>query len=309
MSNSGTPASKRGLGRGLAALLGEDATTLTPTFGEKGETLAPPPGHRVPIEYLHPGRVQPRRRFDESQLDSLTDSVRAQGLLQPILVRPHPDRPGEYEIVAGERRWRAAQRAQLYEVPVLVRELSDVQALELALVENVQRQDLDAIEEAEGYRRLLEEFGHSQEELARLIGKSRPHIANTLRLLNLGDPVKDLVREGSLSAGHARALLGADNPEALAGEVVKRGLSVRETERLVAKGRDDNGAGRPRRSQAAPRQDKDADTLALEQDLAALLGMKVTIDLRGQGGVLSLHYDDLDQLDEVLRRLNQDPAR
>jgi len=299
-----TPSSKRGLGRGLAALLGDEAADYAALDRQRNSK-------QVPIEQVHPGRVQPRRRFDEEALQSLADSVKAQGLLQPILVRRHPERPAEYEIVAGERRWRAAQQAQLHEVPVVIRELDDAQALELALVENVQRQDLDAIEEAEGYRRLLEEFGHPQEELARLIGKSRPHIANTLRLLNLPDPVKELVRDGKLSAGHARALLGAAEPETAARQVVSRGLSVRETEKLVAGERATPATPRPRGGGAGKGAvpAKDADTLALERDLSALLGMRVSIELRGQGGVLTLHYDDLDQLDEVLRRLNQEPAR
>ena len=305
MSNAGSGSSKRGLGRGLAALLGEDAAALAPVLS--GETATSGErGFQVPVEYLHPGKAQPRRRFDETQLESLAESVRVQGLLQPILVRPHPRKPGEYEIVAGERRWRAAQKARLHEVPVLVRELNDGQALELALVENVQRQDLDPVEEAEGYRRLMEEFGHSQEELARTIGKSRPHIANTLRLLNLPEEVKELLRQGELSAGHARALLGVEEPAALAEQVIARGLSVRETERLVAaqKAGGASAGGRPRVNGNATRA-KDADTLALEADLADLLGMKVLIEPKGQGGTLALHYRDLEQLDELLRRLNQ----
>src|SRR5690625_1218093 len=305
MSNAGSGSSKRGLGRGLSVLLGEDAAALAPVLS--GETATSGErGFQVPVEYLHPGKAQPRRRFDETQLESLAESVRVQGLLQPILVRPHPRKPGEYEIVAGERRWRAAQKARLHEVPVLVRELNDGQALELALVENVQRQDLDPVEEAEGYRRLMEEFGHSQEELARTIGKSRPHIANTLRLLNLPEEVKELLRQGELSAGHARALLGVEEPAALAEQVIARGLSVRETERLVAAQKAGGAAagGRPRVNGSATRA-KDADTLALEADLADLLGMKVLIEPKGQGGTLALHYRDLEQLDELLRRLNQ----
>src|SRR5690625_4337825 len=307
MNNSGSGSHKRGLGRGLAALLGEDAASLAPVLEGKGSaSAAERSGFQVPLEYLHPGKTQPRRHFQEEQLTSLAESVRVQGLLQPILVRPHPQKPGEYEIVAGERRWRAAQKAQLHEVPVLVRELSDGQALELALVENVQRQDLDPVEEAEGYHRLMAEFGHSQEQLARAIGKSRPHIANTLRLLNLPEEVKELLRQGELSAGHARALLGVEEPAALAEQVIARGLSVRETERLVAAQKAGGAAagGRPRVNSSAPRA-KDADTLALEADLADLLGMKVLIEPKGQGGTLALHYRDLEQLDELLRRLNQ----
>src|SRR5690625_4905145 len=306
MSKTGPTSPKRGLGRGLAALLGEDAASLAPVLeGGAGPGLERT-AFQVPVEYLHPGKAQPRRNFEEAQLESLAESVRVQGLLQPILVRPHPKKPGEYEIVAGERRWRAAQKARLHEVPVLVRELNDGQALELALVENVQRQDLDPVEEAEGYRRLMEEFGHSQEELARTIGKSRPHIANTLRLLNLPEEVKELLRQGELSAGHARALLGVEEPAALAEQVIARGLSVRETERLVAAQKAGGAAagGRPRVNSSAPRA-KDADTLALEADLADLLGMKVLIEPKGQGGTLALHYRDLEQLDELLRRLNQ----
>src|SRR5690625_4725037 len=305
MSNAGSGSSKRGLGRGLSVLLGEDAAALAPVLS--GETATSGErGFQVPVEYLHPGKAQPRRRFDETQLESLAESVRVQGLLQPILVRPHPRKPGEYEIVAGERRWRAAQKARLHEVPVLVRELNDGEALELALVENVQRQDLDPLEEAEGYRRLMEEFSHSQEDLARLIGKSRSHIANTLRLLNLPNSVKDLLSAGQLTAGHARALLGAEAPELLAEEVISKGLSVRETERLVAAARE-APAGKRSRTSGKRAEAKDPDTLALEANLGDLLGLKVSIDLRGQGGVLALHYRDLEQLDDLIRRLNQLP--
>ena len=306
MNNSGSGSHKRGLGRGLAALLGEDAASLAPVLEGKGSaSAAERSGFQVPLEYLHPGKTQPRRHFQEEQLTSLAESVRVQGLLQPILVRPHPQKPGEYEIVAGERRWRAAQKAQLHEVPVLVRELSDGQALELALVENVQRQDLDPVEEAEGYHRLMAEFGHSQEQLARAIGKSRPHIANTLRLLNLPQSVKEMLSEGKLTAGHARALLGADAPELLAEEVVAKGLSVRATERRVAEEKTSRQPRSRARANGAAASPKDADTLALEADLTALLGMQVSIEAKGQSGVLALHYRDLDQLDELLRRLNQ----
>lgn len=310
---SESQSSKRNnLGRGLASLLGEAA-------GDYADLDRQRANKTVPIEHLHPSRVQPRRHFDEAALDSLAESIKAQGLLQAILVRRHPDRPSEYEIIAGERRWRAAQRAQLHEVPILVRELDDGTALELAIVENVQRQDLDPIEEAEGYRRLIDDFSHSQEELSRLIGKSRPHIANTLRLLNLPDRVKERVGEGSLSAGHARALLSAEDPEALSEEVVRRGLTVRDTERLVSnrksgaptEGKSKSATASTRRGADKPDSAKDADTLALERDLSSLLGLKVNIALHGtgEGGVLTVHYDTLDQLDDVLRRLNQAPAQ
>lgn len=310
MSESQSP-KRSNLGRGLASLLGEAA-------GDYADLDRHRANKTVPIEHLHPSRVQPRRHFDEAALDSLAESIKTQGLLQAILVRRHPDRPSEYEIIAGERRWRAAQRAQLHEVPILVREMDDGTALELAIVENVQRQDLDPIEEAEGYRRLIDDFSHSQEELSRLIGKSRPHIANTLRLLNLPDSVKDRVGEGSLSAGHARALLSAEEPEKLAEEVVQRGLTVRETERLVSgqkspRSQDGSSGGRQKSRSSASGKGavaKDADTLALERDLSGLLGLKVNIELHGngEGGVLSVHYENLDQLDDVLRRLNQAPA-
>ncbi len=294
MTDSDSPR-RSNLGRGLAALLGEDGEDYASLDRMRS-------AKEVPIERLHTSRVQPRRTFSEEALDSLAESIREQGLLQPILVRRHPERANDYEIIAGERRWRAAQRAQLHQVPVVIRDLDDSQALEAALVENVQRQDLDAVEEAEGYRRLIDEFGHSQDDLARLIGKSRPHIANTLRLLNLPEPVKEELRARNLTAGHARALLSAREPEALAKQVLSRGLSVRETERLAAE-----AAKTPRPSRVrAERPAKDADTLAIERDLAQVLGLKVSIDLKdGERGTVTIHYDNLDQLDDVLKRLNK----
>lgn len=294
------PDKRTNLGRGLAALLGEEGED----YGSLDRVRS---SKQVPIERLHPSRVQPRTRFDAEALDALAASIREQGILQPILVRRHPERPSDFEIVAGERRWRAAQQAQLHEVPVTIRELDDSTALELAIVENVQRQDLNPVEEAEGYRRLVEEFGHSQEELARLIGKSRPHIANTLRLLNLPEPVRAYLSDGRLSAGHGRALLGAAAPETLASEVVAKGLSVRETEKLANAAKGTESRPRPRGGRAA--QDKDADTLALERDLSALLGLRVTIEIRGEGGTLAIHYNTLEQLDDVLHRLNQAAPR
>jgi ParB family chromosome partitioning protein len=296
-----SPSKRNNLGRGLAALFGdedEDYASLDRLRANK----------TVPIEHLHPSRVQPRLHFDEEALESLSESIREQGLLQPILVRRHPERPAEYEIVAGERRWRAAQRAQVHEVPIVIRELDDGAALELAIVENVQRQDLNPLEEAEGYRRLIDDFGHSQEKLSRVIGKSRPHIANTIRLLNLPEPIKALVREGRLSAGHGRALLTADAPESLAEEIVSRGLSVRETERLAAAGKEESRAPGSRSrgaARAGTGRGKDTDTLALERDLSALLGLKVAIDIQGEGGSVTIHYETLEQLDDVLQRLNQ----
>jgi ParB family chromosome partitioning protein len=282
---------RKQLGRGLSALLGED--NAAPLDSEQ---------HRltriVPIEHVHPGRFQPRVKMDEERLEELAHSIRDKGILQPLLVRRLPDEPNGFEIIAGERRWRAAQRAHLHEVPVIIKELSDREALEIGLVENLQRQDLSPLEEADGYRRLMEEFSHSQQELADVIGKSRSHVANTIRLLSLPAPIKEMVGEGKLSAGHARALLNAPNPLQLAEKVVKQDLNVRQTEKLVQA-----GTGRVvRRAREAA--GKDADTLALERELTARLGLKVDIRHFGGGGSLTIAYDTLEQLDDVLRRLS-----
>jgi ParB family chromosome partitioning protein len=288
------------LGRGLAALFGEDSEDYAALDQVRATKT-------VPIEQLLPNPFQPRREFDPEAMQALSDSIAANGILMPILVRRRPDHPDTLEIVAGERRWRAAQTARLHEVPVVIREFSDQQALEAAIVENVQREDLSAIEEAEGYRRLMDEFHHTQEALAKVVGKSRSHIANTLRLIGLPEAIKDMVLHGKLSAGHARALLGAEAPEALAKKVVGRGLNVRQTEQLVRKFgpvRAETGAGSGR---GAIKTAKDPDTLALEQDLSALLGLKVNIEIHGNGGALTVHYRSLEQLDEVLRRLNHAP--
>jgi ParB family chromosome partitioning protein len=293
--------SRRNLGRGLASLFGEEQADTA--AADKARA-----GKAVPVEFLRPGRFQPRRAFDEQELAALAESIKAQGILQPILVRRDPDRPETYEIIAGERRWRAAQLAQLHEVPVIVRELTDRDALEIALVENLQRQDLNGIEEAEAYQRLMDEFHHTQEELARVVGKSRSHVANMLRLLTLSPKIKEFVIEGKLQPGHARVLVNAPEPERLALEIMGRGLSVREAEMIaqVIRRRDaDEKAGvrrgRPPKSQAH----KDADTLALERDLSNLLGLKVAITFSSGGGELRIHYRTLDQLDEVLRRLKK----
>jgi ParB family chromosome partitioning protein len=282
---------RRGLGRGLSALFAdeqEDAAAV--------ERLRPT--RTLPIEQLRPGKFQPRRNFDPEELKPLVESVREKGVLQPLLVRRVDGEEG-YEIIAGERRWRAAQAAKLHEVPVVVREFDDREALEVALVENVQRQDLTPLEEAEGYRRLIDEFGHTQEDLAQAVGKSRSHIANMLRLLSLPDEVKELLETRALSAGHARALIGAENPLALAKQIIEKGLTVRDAETLAseAKGKARSGAG--------AKNGKDADTKALEHDLSQLLGLKVTLDVHGQGGTISIHYRTLEQLDDVLRRLKQ----
>jgi len=274
------------LGRGLSALLG----------GAAGEPQAAParPTRMLPIDQIVPGKFQPRHRFDDEAMQALAESIRENGVLQPILVRPRSTTPITYEIVAGERRWRGAQQARLHEVPVIVRELTDRESLELALVENLQRQDLSPLEEGEGYRRLLQEFGNSQEEVAKRVGKSRSQVANMLRLLDLPEAVRKLVEEGALTAGHARALLTAKDPTALAQIVVARGLSVRQTEQLA----------KDQRENATPaRREKDADTRALERDLTARLGLAVSIDARGEAGALTVRYKTLEQLDLVLDRL------
>jgi len=283
---------RRGLGRGLSALLGEDVEGPVPAGGPRSPNA-------LPIEHLRPGPFQPRTNMDPAALQELAQSVADKGVLQPILVRPADDSTTGYEIIAGERRWRAAQLAGLHEVPVVVRDLADREAQEIALVENLQRQDLSALEEAEGYRRLMQDHGHTQEDLAASIGKSRSHIANTMRLLALPEEVKALLTAGSLSAGHARALLTSAEPEVLAKAVVARGLNVRQTEALASASKGAGGHA------AAPAPGKDVDTVALERDLGTLLGIPVEIRFRGGGGALVLSYTTLDQLDDILHRLTQ----
>lgn len=296
---------RNSLGRGLGALLGEETAAYAgPDGGRAPKT--------VPVEFLHPGGHQPRYVMDDAAIAELASSIRDRGVLQPLLVRPHPDHtghtghpdhPAHYEIVAGERRWRAAQKAQLHEVPVIIKEFTDSEALEVGLVENLQRQDLSVMEEALGYRRLLDEFRHTQENLAKAVGKSRSHVANTLRLLTLPRAVRDLIDDGSLSAGHARALVPCDDPVPLARQVVERGLSVRQTERLAKTGgtsaNETSRKGKPAR---------DPNTVALERDMSHLLGMRVEISSRATGGTLSIRYSDLDQLEDVLRRLSHAPT-
>jgi ParB family transcriptional regulator, chromosome partitioning protein len=280
------------LGRGLAALLGETvpAPGTQPRDGIQS----------IPVELLEPGPFQPRSRIDAGSLEELTESVRARGILQPLLARPHPREPGRYQIIAGERRWRSAQAAGLHEIPVLVRGLADAEAMAASLVENLQRQDLDPIEEAEGYQRLMREFGMTQDGLAQTVGKSRSHIANTLRLLNLPDTVKAEVRNGALSAGHARALLSHPEPEKAALAVIARGLNVRQTEAL---------SGRPEPALTAPppaHEPADTVTRAVERDLAERLGLRVQISFDGKGGTLRIHYRSLDQLDGLIELLRRD---
>ena len=268
------------LGRGLAALLGESGLPRTGLGA---------PRTALPISAMEPGPFQPRTSMDPAALADLTDSIRKQGVLQPILVRPTPGTPDQYQIIAGERRWRAAQAAGLHEVPVLVRPLSDRDAMAAALVENLQRQDLDAIEEAEGYRRLTTEFGLTQDQLGTAIGKSRSHVANTMRLLALPAPVRAQVQQGALTAGHARALLTHKDPEAAARTVIARGLNVRQTEAM---------ATRP----PTPKPTPDPEHEALERDLTRRLGLPVRIQTDGRGGTLRITYRSLDQLDHLLER-------
>ena len=279
-----------GLGRGLSALLGDSLAEApiagAPEGGGSGVRM-------LPVSSLVPDPNQPRRHFDEEALDELAKSIQARGLIQPIFVRPHGH---SYQIVAGERRWRAAQRARLHEVPVIVRELSDADTLEIALIENIQRQDLNAIEEAEGYARLIAEFGHTQEVLGRIVHKSRSHVANLLRLLELPQSVRQMVVDGSLDMGHARALIGAPDPDKLAREVVAKGLSVRDTERLAR-------AAKPGTSRKGEAPTRDADILALERQLGDVLGLNVKINHGAKGGTLTLAYSTLDQLDMVCQRL------
>lgn len=301
-------ARRRGLGRGLSALLGEDAdppgegdAAPDPEDATGATTRAP---QRLPLSALVPNPVQPRRVFDEEAIADLAESIRSKGILTPILVRPAPDHSGAFQIVAGERRWRAAQRAQLHEVPVLIRDLDDKETLEVALVENLQRQDLNPLEEAEGFHRLMEDFGHTQDGLARVLGKSRSHVANTLRLTHLPAPIKEMVGAGQLTAGHARALLTAPDAVALAEKVVAKGLNVRQTEKLAQQAQAAPD-GRPRAARGA-RQAKDPDTLALERDLSNTLGLPVSIDTRRDGGgQVTVGFDSLGQLDEIIQRLSR----
>jgi ParB family chromosome partitioning protein len=279
------------LGRGLAALLGDAAASR----GE-GEGL-----RTLSIEALEPGPYQPRHPTDPDSLRDLVQSIRVRGILQPLLARPHPSKPGLYQIVAGERRWRAAQAAGLHEVPALVRPLADADAMAAALVENLQRQDLNPIEEAEGYRRLIDEFAMTQDALGDAVGKSRSHIANTMRLLNLPPTVQMEVRGGSLSAGHARALLSHPEPEKAALAVIARGLNVRQTEALAARHADEGAFGVVRATRGKP-----PETVALERSLSAKLGLKIEIAFDGTSGSVRIHLRSLDQLDGLVALLTRD---
>ncbi|WP_298284605.1 ParB/RepB/Spo0J family partition protein [Acidocella sp.] len=280
------------LGRGLAALLGEAAVPTSVTAAGV---------QYLPVDVLEPSPFQPRQEMDETALQELADSIAQRGILQPLLVRPNPGKAGHYQIIAGERRWRASQRVKLHEVPVLIRPLSDTDAMAAGLVENLQREDLNAIEEAEGYKRLIEEFRLSQQALGEAVGKSRAHIGNVMRLLGLPEPVRAMLRGGELSAGHARALLTHPEPVKAAREVVKRGLSVRQTEALASK----STRPAPRADGPTPRAiQSDSDIDALANTLSERLGLKVQIKFNGKGGTVTLNYTSLDQLDSLLALLN-----
>src|ERR1043166_5210206 len=301
------------LGKGLSAIFADEDPNAPENSGQP---------RTLPIEQIHASKNQPRKVFDEAELDELAASIKEEGVLQPILVRPHPTLPKSYEIVAGERRWRAAQKAQLHDVPVIVRDIKDQEALEVALIENIQRADLSPLEEAETFQQLLNTYKYQQDDLAGALGKSRAHINNMLRLNQLPEGVKELLRQNTLTAGHARALLAAKNPLKLANEVIKNGLSVRQTENLaklsyteedhadetVTKFRVIPTAARKGSARAKSRAaalKKDADIQSLERDVSSWLGLKVNITTRGAGGKLAIEYKTLDQLEDVLKRLSK----
>ena len=290
---------RKNLGRGLSALFGEQEPEVTAAAPVAPIAAVAPvaslPVTRLPLDLLAPSPLQPRRHFDETSLDELAVSIAEKGVLQPLLVRPDPNHAGRYEIIAGERRWRASQRAQVHEVPVHVTNLSDAEVLEVALIENLQRQDLTAVEEARGYKRLLEDFGHTQERVAEVVGKSRTHVANILRLLTLPRGVQDLIDNGQMTVGQARPLIGLSDAEAAAKLIVKRGMSARQAERFA------KGFGRKRRLALVA---KDTDTAALEQSLAQATGYKVNIAFDGKGGAVTVAYNSLEQLDDIVRRLS-----
>lgn len=295
-------ADRKGLGRGLSALMAD--VNLLKGDVEPREGAAPIPDTTLPIELVFPNPNQPRRDFDPELLEELAASIRSRGIIQPLVVRAIKGREA-YEIVAGERRWRAAQMAQLHAVPVVIRDFSDDEVLEIAIIENIQRADLNAVEEALSFRQLMESYGHTQEKLAEALSKSRSHIANTMRLLTLPDDVLNMIRAGKLTAGHARALIGTPEPAALAAKVVGGGLSVRETEKLVK-----SALSQPaKRAQKAGRSEKDADTRAIEADISANLRMTVTIDhdSAGEGGTLRIRYANLDELDMLCQVLSVIP--
>jgi len=308
-------AQRRQLGRGLAALLGEENAAPQAQTGDVDASAGAPSKGRtpntLPVEFLRAGKFQPRKSFAPEPLDALAQSIRENGVLQPLIVRPIPGAPESYEIIAGERRWRASQLARLDEVPVIVRELTDEVALEVALVENLQRQDLSPLEEAEGYKRLMDEFSYTQEQLGQRLGKSRSHVANTLRLLALPSDVQTMVGDGSLTAGHARTLLTASDPVSLAKEIVSQGLSVRQAETKaqtlktgVAAKKSQTAVGLSS-SLGGAGGESDADTRVVERDLESKLGLRVTIrsDVNSESGSISFHFKTFDQLDDLVEKL------
>ena len=283
------------LGRGLAALIGDMAPVEAPRSADNANAGQ----KRLPVEFLIANRANPRRDFDTDQLDELTNSIKEKGGMQPLLVRPSGD-PNVFEIIAGERRWRAAQRAGLHDVPVVIREVDDKEALELAIIENVQRVDLNPLEEAQGYEQLIEQFSYTQQDLAQVIGKSRSHVANTLRLLKLPREVREMVTSGQLTAGHARTLITAEDPAAVAREIVEKGLSVREAEALAQRG----PSGSPAPKKPSTEEPRDADLMALEKRLSDAIGLKVVVGYKKDGsGTVQIAYRSLEQLDDVLARL------
>lgn len=282
------------LGRGLSALMGDDLPALNATVSENiqnFDTIV-----TVLLDLLTPSPFQPRRLFDEAALDDLVESIREKGVLQPLLVRPNPKQKDGYEIIAGERRYRASKKAGLTQVPVIIKNFDDKTALEVALIENLQREDLNAVEEGEAYVRLMNEFHYTQEELARVVGKSRSYVANMMRLLELPDSVKKMLTEKQITVGHARSLLGVPHPEKLAKEIVKKGLSVRETEQLVAE---------PKEPKKNVLKQQDAEVVNLEKDLSQMLGAQVSIKWNGSKGCMTIRYDSLSKLDTILQRLTQ----
>ena len=295
------------LGRGLSALFGDTdasyqprkAPVSTAAQSSTGSIPANNQGVRsIPITWIQPGAFQPRRHFDDQAIEELASSIRERGVLQPLMVRPLDGEKDAYEIICGERRWRASQVAGLHDVPVIIKNLTDREAMEIGLIENIQRQDLSPIEEAEGYSRLIEEFHHTHDNLAKIVGKSRPHIGNILRLLKLPEGVKTMIGAGDLSMGHARCVITAKDPERLAREIVKKGLNVRQAELLAKKESDGRFAKKERVDKNA-----DPNILALERDLGRSLGLKSKINAQGTAGTVTIHYTDLDQLEDVLKRL------
>jgi ParB family chromosome partitioning protein len=288
----------RGLGRGLSALMADVNKEIAPEPTQSPRRA----DMRVPIEQVQPNPEQPRRAFNDEALRELARSIEEKGVIQPLIVRRHPTKPDLFEIVAGERRWRASQIAKQHDIPIIVRDYTDTEVLEVAIIENIQRADLNPIDEGAGYKQLMQKFGHTQEQLSSVLGKSRSHIANAMRLLNLPDGVRDYLVEGKITSGHARALVGHDDAQRLADQIVKQGLSVREAERIAKQ-----GLSKPKSSTTTKIVSvKDADTIQIEGELSAALGMKVAIDHKqdAEGGRLSISYKNLDQLDDLLRALS-----